>query len=177
MKTPFQNFGIIGGIRLAEGGIFVGGDELEVLGVQSRPADALAGGDGREEGIGGQGDPDAPLLQQRHDLPGGGIKAADLPGMGKVGGVELLEEGLVFSRILAEDVAEIRPEDLLVGGLAGVLHHGLGSRPDGGDEMLRLIAVGRQAFRQQAHIGMDEFILIHGEQGSVQIKKHGIDHT
>ena len=161
---------IVAGIGLAVGIILVGGVKLKILDVQTCPADPALGSDPGEEGIGGKGSPQSFGFHQGDGLGCSGIAAA--------GGTDLLE----FVFVEAEEcrfvslpvgtyqTAEDIPEMFFVGFLAGIGHHGFGACPEGFEEGVGIVALRRQGFGQQTEICLDEFVLIHGQQGAVQIE-------
>ena len=167
-----QDLPVVCRVGLGEADVLVSGDQLEILRPQPRPADTHFCGHSGEDGVGGQNDPHTGAVQHGYDLRGLRREAAQLPGKLKLIGVKRFEQGLVLQRLRPQHPGEILPERLLVGAGAVVFHHGARAVPDGPDQLLRSVAVGRQLFHQKLEISVGKRILIHGQQRPVQIKEN-----
>ena len=86
--------------------------------------------------------------------------------------IELVEYGNMLRRRVAVDVRKRFPKRLFVGARAVVFHHRLGACPDPFQQNLGIESVGHHFFGQTGEIGLDEHILVHGEQSPVQIKEY-----
>ena len=133
------------------------------------------GGHGGEQGVGGQHQTKAALLQVSDQLRRCGVFAADLCHLLELVAVKRLKHRHIPHHRLAEDRPEHLPEHLLVGLDAVVFHHGGGTLPDGLRQLLGIIAQRGHLFGQQAQIGPDKNLLVHGQQRSVQVEQYGGD--
>ena len=86
---------VVGKIGLAVAAVFVGGVEHEIVGRESCPGDALFGGDGGEDRVGGEHGGDLLFVQQIQHCPCACIASADRGDRVKilaVEGVKMREE-------------------------------------------------------------------------------------
>ena len=168
---PSQNLPVVFRIGLAEADVFIGCNPLKILRIQARPANPAPGGNGGKQGIGGQHQPKSQFLCPADGLRRLGIEAADGSGILELVGVKRFKNRLVPIDPLSENPCELLPENRLVGLAAVVGHHGRRACPDRVHQCLCLIAVGRQRLCQQAKVGFYKHIVVHGQQGAVQIKQ------
>ena len=87
--------------------------------------------------------------------------------------IKILKNRQIFPGLFSKDPTEGLPENFLIRSAAVVAHHGLGALPDGTGQGFGVIAQRSQLFAQTAQIGLDENLLIHGQQGAVQIEQNG----
>ena len=165
-----QNLTVIVRIWLAEMRIFVGGDQLKIVGLQPRPVDTAVGGNGGKQGVCGKNQPQAHGLDFTDGLGGCRMKAAAVLCFLEFGAVEFLKQGQVLLGVPADNGIEDLPEHILVFRLAVVFHHGPGTGPESLYERLGFVAMGGKKRRDASHVVLDEHLLIHGKQGAVQIE-------
>ena len=170
-----QDLEVVVGGGLAEAAVLVGGIQGKVVLVQTGPADPALGGDGGEDGVGGQYRGEAPVFDRLDHLSRSGVEAADLLYLLEARAVEGIEFGLVPKDGITEDGTELVPEHFFVGAVAAVSDHGGGAGPDGTDQLFRIVAVRGKGGGQPLEVGFDEQVLIHGEQGAVQIEQDVTD--
>lgn len=165
-----EDLAIVGGIRLAEGRVLVGGIEREVGRLKPRPADTALRCDGGEDRIRRKGDAKAARLERAHGLRRAGRIAAGGACAGKLVGVEVGKDRLVRAGTRAEAGGERIPEGGLVRARAVVGDHGGRTRPDAVDQRLRLVAERRELRGEQLEIRLCEGVLIHREQCPVKVE-------
>ena len=161
---------------LAEGAVLIAADVPEGGGVHPRPADAHLRPRPGEDGV--RGKVHIPAM-----LPGGGHGALR---KGRGGGEPfgLLERSGVVGqhppgdglRLLGIGVPEAAVEDGLVGGGAVVSHHGGPALVDELQDLLRRDVLRRGVPGQTGQVPLAESVLVHGQQGPVQVKEDVSDH-
>ena len=165
-----QNLPVIIGVGLAVADVLIGGVPCKGLRGQPRPADAALRGHRRKDGIGGQGHPMAGGLAGLHCGPGFWGKAAESLGLLKLLPVKGVKQGDVLPDLLPIQGGESIPEGRLIGAFAIVAHHGGGAGPDIVHQSGRVIPVGGQLLGQEFEIPTGKGVLVHGEQGPVQVE-------
>ena len=102
----FQNITVIFRIRLAMPGIFIGCDQFKVGRIQPCPPGPAVRCDGREQRICGENQPVTTGLQFADYLCCPGIEAAYILNFLKLVFIEGIEDGFIFTNILAIDLGE-----------------------------------------------------------------------
>ena len=71
------------------------------------------------------------------------LRGAGGDGVLKLLTVEAVKDRFILAYILAEQILKTAPEDFFIGLATIVSHHGFRAFPDGGNQLLRIIAMGR----------------------------------
>ena len=166
----FRDLRVVSGIRLAEGGIFIVCDQIEAVGRNLCPGEPGAYGDGGENGAGGEDDLVGLLSCDVDRLLREQGREGDLCGLMEFVFVKGIKFGNVAVDAFTENLGEDLPEDLGIRLLAVVFEHGARSFPERGDQEVLVVAVGSHFLCEQTEIGFDEKIVVHRQQGAVEIK-------
>ncbi len=163
-----HNVPIVVGIGLAERGVLIGGDVVEILRRQTHPAEAAQYRITGEDGVGGQHHHISPLSGRRH----GGAGTVGIGNTGSLYTVELvavkgIEGGDILIDLLAKHLGKVVPKPLLVAHRAIIRNHRARALPHGIVEGLRLIAQGGGHLAKFLEIAHDESLHIHAQQRAV----------
>ena len=162
LKTELvQDLCVVGGIWLAAGAVFVSRVVLKISGIQTCPAYTAFCCNGGEDGIGGQDGSESQGFHQINDLSGGGGITADFLHILEICFVEFTEFGFIVPGTFAKNGSKVVPEGFFIGAGAVVLYHGGSTFPNGIDQCVCFITVGRQSGSQSLEVCFDKKVLVH----------------
>ena len=161
---------------LAEGAVLIAADVPEGAGAHPCPADAHLRPRPGEDGVRGKVHVPAMPSGGSHRAPCEGGGGGEPFGLLKRPGVVVQHPAGDGLRLLGIGVPQAAEENGFIGGTAVVSHHGGPALVDEPQDVLRRDALRRGVPGHAGQVPLAESVLVHGQQGPVQVKEDVSDH-
>ena len=160
-------------VRLAGGGIVIGGDILKIIDIQSCPFDAGVGSGFRKDRIGRHDQADAATFEIVDALSRKRLHTGFGTSRDKLAPVEFVDLPGKDAHIPSAGMVHGAPEHVLVQTVAVVLRHARNACPDGVHQRFGVKLRDRHhLLAEHGDVQLHKFSHIHRQQGAVEIKQH-----